>query len=513
MKRDRWTAAAAALLVLLAIVRLATVAAGPLALSPDEAHYWEWSRRPALGYYSKGPLVAWLIALSTHVLGDGEFGVRAPAVLLALATGLVGVRFSLDAFGRGRAAFLAVLVASSMPLLAAGAMLMTIDAPFAFCWMLAAWTLWRATGAPPAAGSAWWLACGAALGLGLLAKPTMALFVPSAAIALVVAGRARPRTADVALAAAAAALLVSPLVGWNAAHGWVSLRHVVGQAGLAGDAGRSGLATAADFVGSQLGVVSPGLVAATIVALIARRGPGDGAARRFLLGLSLPTIAFFLLWSFHSKVQANWAAAGWLGVSIALGAAWDADLVACASEPARRRRHLLAAAALAPGVACVLLLHVPDSPRTLGLALPARLDPTSRLRGWRELGAAAGALATREHPPLALAAASYQTTSELAFYVPGRPVVADLDLGDRRRNQHDLWGDARSLAGRDVLFVADGPWREAPAELARRCAAIELVATIVTVAPTSARDPGRASSIFRCAAYRPPVAAAPPGRY
>src|SRR5947208_1514972 len=32
----------------------------PLDLSPDEAHYWDWSRRLDWSYYGKGPLVAWL---------------------------------------------------------------------------------------------------------------------------------------------------------------------------------------------------------------------------------------------------------------------------------------------------------------------------------------------------------------------------------------------------------------------------------------------------------------------
>ena len=36
-----------------------------LDLSPDEAHYWEWSRRLDLSYYSKGPLIAYLIAALT----------------------------------------------------------------------------------------------------------------------------------------------------------------------------------------------------------------------------------------------------------------------------------------------------------------------------------------------------------------------------------------------------------------------------------------------------------------
>jgi hypothetical protein len=55
--------------------------------------------------------------------------VRAPAVLLALGTGLVGMRLSLDLFASRRAAFLAAALGASLPLYSAGSMLMTIDAP------------------------------------------------------------------------------------------------------------------------------------------------------------------------------------------------------------------------------------------------------------------------------------------------------------------------------------------------------------------------------------------------
>ena len=37
---------------------------GPLDLAGDEAHYWDWSRRLDLSYYSKGPLVALIIRAS-----------------------------------------------------------------------------------------------------------------------------------------------------------------------------------------------------------------------------------------------------------------------------------------------------------------------------------------------------------------------------------------------------------------------------------------------------------------
>ena len=62
---------------------------GFLDLAPDEAHYWEWSRRLDWSYYSKGPMVAYLIAGSTRLCGNTEFCVRLPAVLLALGTATV----------------------------------------------------------------------------------------------------------------------------------------------------------------------------------------------------------------------------------------------------------------------------------------------------------------------------------------------------------------------------------------------------------------------------------------
>src|SRR5688572_3051275 len=58
----------------------------PIDLSGDEAHYWEWSRRLDWGYYSKGPLVAWVIRGSTAVFGHEMWAVRLPALVFAALT-------------------------------------------------------------------------------------------------------------------------------------------------------------------------------------------------------------------------------------------------------------------------------------------------------------------------------------------------------------------------------------------------------------------------------------------
>jgi len=51
----------------------------------DEAYYWMWGQHPALSYYDHPPLNAWLLGLSSKVLGWNLFALRLPVVLSFLA--------------------------------------------------------------------------------------------------------------------------------------------------------------------------------------------------------------------------------------------------------------------------------------------------------------------------------------------------------------------------------------------------------------------------------------------
>src|SRR3989442_8481822 len=86
---------AALLIVAAAVLHLVYLACNcPLDLAPDEAHYWDWSRHLDWSYYSKGPLVAWLIhvscavfgSLSQALTGTDMLAVRLPAVLCGSLT-------------------------------------------------------------------------------------------------------------------------------------------------------------------------------------------------------------------------------------------------------------------------------------------------------------------------------------------------------------------------------------------------------------------------------------------
>src|SRR5205823_852170 len=93
--RFRGSLLAVALIFASAAVSLAYVwVRCPLELAPDEAHYWDWSRKLDWNYYSKGPLVAWLIRgscellgpLSVRLTGDLAAAVRFPAAVCHAAT-------------------------------------------------------------------------------------------------------------------------------------------------------------------------------------------------------------------------------------------------------------------------------------------------------------------------------------------------------------------------------------------------------------------------------------------
>ena len=69
-------AIAGAVLIALTAWRLVALELSPLTLMFDEAQYWTWAKAPAFGYFSKPPMVAWLIAFTTSLCGDGEACVR-----------------------------------------------------------------------------------------------------------------------------------------------------------------------------------------------------------------------------------------------------------------------------------------------------------------------------------------------------------------------------------------------------------------------------------------------------
>jgi len=450
------------------------VSAGFLDLAPDEAHYWEWSRHLDWSYYSKGPVVAYLIALSTRLGGDTEFFVRLPAVIISAAVAIIVFLLAKEMFNSEMIGFYATLLLGLMPLYAAGAIFMTIDSPFILFWALAVFFLYKALRTE---NGLWWYPAGTAMGLGLLSKYTMVLLLPCLFLYLVLSPKGRPwlRQKEPYLALLLSGLLFSPVILWNAALGWVSFRHVLGQAGAGKDLQLS-FATFLQFLGSQAGVVTPLFFLAMVLGMVRSGRLGIREAREehlFLFCTSAPVLAFFLLFSLPTKVQANWAAPAYFTAALAV-VAWGKDSIG-KGPPARKRWALRGLVALAFLLAFLVNVigHFPALLGRVGIDLNPKMDPTRRLQGWRELGAEVSAvlkeMKTKNHT--FILSDAYQISSELAFYVDGHPRTYNANLG-RRMNQYDLWEGFYSFKGSDAIYVTWGDGELHP-EVKRAFASIQ----------------------------------------
>lgn len=309
------------LTLVLAALRLAAIRFSPLQLYADEAQYWAWSQHLAFGYFTKPPLIAWIVWLTTR-LGDAEPLVRLSSPLLHAAAGIF-IFLAANRLYEARTALFAMLVYALMPAVQLGAFVVSTDTPMIGC--LAA-ALWAYAALQQVEARAAWrpaLGLGLALGLALLAKYAALYSVAGIALHLATSAQARRpwRPAAIVAAVGAFVAVAAPNVVWNAANHFASVGHVASEAAWGG-ARKGGVLAALSFLGSQFGVFGPIPFAVLVgggtwLAVRRRLVAADG----LLLAWTLPPLAIVLVEAFIAGSKANWAAAAFVPGSI-LVAAW-----------------------------------------------------------------------------------------------------------------------------------------------------------------------------------------------
>lgn len=433
-------------------------------LSGDEAQYWDWSRRLALGYYSKPPLVAYVIRELTQIAGNKEWVIRSGAVMFSCGTIALLYGLTRRIAGSERAGLAAALIAICMPATWVGSVVMTVDPLLIFFWTLAMYSFYRATKGEKAQ----WLLAGFALGMAGLSKYTVFLLVLSLAVYLLLADRQWLKTPWPYAALLIMAACFSGVIYWNAANDWVSVRHTASiGAGDSWTLPRS-LSHIGEFIGSQFLVASPilflffGWAAAWLIRMA--RNEKDAA---FLLACFGAIFVFYAAVSVVRKPLPNWPVAAYIALVPAL--AWicerrsislkwkrwlmAAGIVGCVMGMAPRASDLVYLAAMpftGPGTS-------PERINLGPLSIDPDKDPTNELYGGHEIGQALSRHlheAPESEQPF-IFAPRYQLTAWAAFYTRSRPRTYCLNY-DRRYNQYDLWGGWDKLAGRDALFITGG---------------------------------------------------------
>jgi hypothetical protein len=462
----------------------------PLDLASDEAHYWDWSRHLDWSYYSKGPLVAWLIRAGCELAGNWSeqhtgnlaLAIRVPAVVCGSLLLVSLYILSVQVRGREHLGLGVVCIALTLPIIAVGASVMTIDAPYTCCW---GWALVLAYQAIFRVSRWAWPAAGIVIGLGILAKYTMGLFIPSVFLFLLAnpAHRYLLRRPGFWVMCAVALLCCLPILIWNAQNQWITFDHLRALAGFGpavadepADGPRFHWLGPLVYVGGQAALLLGVWFVTWVLAMVAYRpGIEKDAGLNYLWWMSSPGFVWF--WAFSPKTgggEVNWPVTAYLS-GLVLAAVWLGRQFESPRAWYRRCTRINLGVGCALGITITLMAHHSEvlhpllsrftgKPTRENRFPLRRVDPTCRLRGWRTLAAAVDAerqrLQSEGAGEVVLVGHSWTMPGELGVYCKGHPQAYTLGplVGDRH-SEYDLWpgplSQPEDFRGRTFLLVGD----------------------------------------------------------
>ncbi len=460
-----WVRLALAVAIAVTMVRVLVVAASPIPLFFDEAQYWSWAQDFAFGYYSKPPVIAWAIATTTSVCGDGAGCVRLSAPLVHGATAFV-MFFIARHFYNARIGFWTTAIYAVLPGVSLSAVIVSTDVFLLFFWALAFLSLIRAESSNTVS---WWIVFGLVLGFGLLSKYAMVFFLfCMVADSLwrqqdVSYWRRQPLWGSLTLAA----LIYAPNLIWNWTNDFPSYRHTGENMNLGGDLFNP--LSALEFIGAQFAVFGPILLAAFFWLTWHRfrsgatRSAMDDKERR-LWAFSLPILVLITVEAFLSRSHANWAAVSYITASVLV-----------TGELLRLSKDLWLKVSVALHVGVALLLYNFDLiVRTLDLPLTPDLDPARRMRGWDRAGEWASDL-RRDFPNVRLLFDDRKVMAEMLYYTRPHPFESVMwNPKNQRNNHYEMTTDLSGSIGEDFLYIIKHDW---PDRAAASFAGSNLIAT------------------------------------
>jgi 4-amino-4-deoxy-L-arabinose transferase-like glycosyltransferase len=456
------------LLLILGTLALRVGAAWAIGLGVDESYMVAAGRTLHLGYFDHPPASWWLSWGAARLAGtEAPVVVRLPFILLfALSTWLM-YRLGTVTVGKQAGLWAAILLNLSPVFTLTTGDWVLPDGPLDCALLGAALCLMSALARTPLRAPHWWAATGLWAGLALFSKYSAILTIGGAGLYLLTqpAHRQWLRRPHPYGAAAVAAVVFSPVIIWNATHGWASFAF---QGARAEAAHLHPLAPLATLGGEALFVLPwIWLPMIWVLVMALRRGPRFW--RHWLLAwLALPPIVVFAaisLWS-SQRVLFHWAAPGYLMLFPLLG-----EWVARHLDNRHVRRTLIGTAAALVAVVAVVAVQVrTDWLQPAVTAFAHGRDPDLDGIDWTSLRTDLAARGLLDRPGLVVGATNWRDAGKIAYALGPRVTVIVLNSDAR---QFGFGVTPADVIGQDVLIVALEHADRVAAEYGRSFASIE----------------------------------------
>jgi len=481
---------------------LHAVLATSVGLGVGEAYYFGAVRHLSLSYFDQPPAAAFLAWLAVRLAGTtSDFVLRVPFVILFAATTWLTFLIGRRLFGPWAGFWAAVLVNVAPVFSVSTAIFYQPEGPLMLGWAATLYLLAPLVldEAPVAGAGRKWLAVGVMFGLTLLSKYTAVFLVLGTVLYLLVSGDRHRwlRRREPWLALLAALVCFTPVLLWNARHGWISLRWQ-GERGVAFHGIR--LDWLLKNLGGQMIEIMPWIWLPLVVEPVRAfwGAPPRRAPRVFLACVGTPPILAFTAVAAYGNIgnHFHWAAPGYLTLLIALGATIDRWIA---------RRPLPALAAVGAMVLATVALisamlfqavtgRFSEGDGAVARWLKDGNDPTVELMNFDELAPAFRSRGLLGRPDVFVFSDKWYLGGKVDYAFKG--TMPFLLLSDDPR-EYAFFDSPGRYVGKEGILVSERDSAEVAREYAPYCSAFGSLGTVPIVRASRAE---RTLYLYRCAA-------------
>lgn len=476
-------------------------------LAGDEAYYWDWGRQPDWGYFSKPPMIGWLMGVVGWATGNTEWGVRLAALLFGTVTLSLLFLLTKRLFGAA-VAYMAALLVLLTPASMALNLIFTIDAPLLLFWSLALLLFWLAVEKPTCIWR--WAALAFTIGLGTLSKQMMLAF-PGLMVAFGIFSppdRHLLRNPRMWASIFIGMAFITPVLWWNTQHEWITLEHTKHHFDASSVGMGEWILRTLEFPLFQALLYMPLIFGLMMVVLWQGMKDWKSAPRgvRYLLLFSAPALLGFALLALRQRINPNWPGVFYLP-AFPLAALWLSNSTSGKMEVWKKRTLRTGGAFIAIAHMVVVVVVGPSPELWAKLAnatgelfgeeagnrVKKSVSKLSELKGWEETGIQAGKFLSRVPRPantFVLVTGYRYDAAQLAFTMPQHPRTYRWERSGRVLSQYEVWPGPEERLGDDALIFKGGKAEPGPLfpAVAKRFEKVEsLGQVVVTLGPDNKR--------------------------
>ena len=270
----------------------------------DEAQYWAWSQNLDFGYYSKPPLLPWVIRIFTILFGDSFEILKIIPIGIYIFTSYIIFLISYELYQNKNLAIISAISFYLIPAVSFSSFLLSTDVLLIFFWSLSLLFLLKIRKKPIIRN---FCILGIFLGLSFLAKYAAIYFLLSLIIIIFFDNKLKEvffkNFLNVIIFLISTFTTLLPNIIWNIKNNWITLSHTSDNAAL--NRIDINLLQGFEFILSQGLMLGPILFLFFIFSIKKLK---INFEEKFLISFSIPIILIVFVESILVRANANWAA-------------------------------------------------------------------------------------------------------------------------------------------------------------------------------------------------------------